>query len=616
MSKKTENRFARTVLGRLSSLLTKSHKKRLAGVSSLLFFSALVNVGGIASIVPFMQVLANPEIVQENRYLHFLYTFSNSPDIRFFLILIGIIVLLIFITGNLFMAFSTYVRHMYVQSISSWFTSRLLSGYLKQPYEFFLNRNAAELSKNIFSEVTEVVNNVMTPSMEAVSHGFLSLTIIVLLFIIDPFVALMASLVLGGSYLFIFRIVKKRITRLGKSRVKANRERFRIAAEALGGIKQVKLSSREHDYMNRFSPHSKKFEQAKAKNKIIGEFPKYALEIIAMGGILAIALVLFAIEGTLVGVLPILSLYVVSGYRLMPSLQKFFQAVTRIRGAGASVAILYEDMKTFAEPVDDQEDFPSDIKQDKIQQISFETSITLNKITFAYPNFPTPILADLDLKIEKNTTVGFVGPTGCGKTTLIDILLGLLIPQDGSYTVDKYPIDDSNRRLWQKNMGYVPQDIYLADDTVTSNIAFGVPKAEVDFEAVVSACRIANIDEFIVSELTNGYETVVGERGIRLSGGQRQRMGIARALYHNPELLILDEATSALDSKTELAIMDAIRALTHNKTIIMIAHRITTLRDCDRIYVLDRGNIIDSGTYLELSTRNEHFKEYHKTEKH
>lgn len=608
------NKFSNTVLGRLLSLLTRAHKNKLVIVSGLLFSSALVNVGGIASIVPFMQVLANPEIVYENHYLQALYTFSNSPDIRFFLIFMGILVLLIFIFGNLFMAFSTYVRHMFVQSISSWFTSRLLSGYLKQPYEFFLNRNTAELSKNIFSEVTQVVNNVMTPSMEAVSHGFLSLTIVVLLFVIDPFVALMATLVLGGSYLIIFKLVKMKITRLGKSRVKANRERFRIAAEALGGIKQVKLSSREQDYMNRFSPQSKKFEQAKAKNKIIGEFPKYALEIIAMGGILTIALVLFAIEGTLVGVLPILSLYVVSGYRLMPSLQKFFQAVTKIRGAGASVAILYEDMKTFAQPVDEQDDFPSNNELADIQQVSFESTITLNKITYAYPNYSTPILTDLDLRIEKNTTVGFIGPTGCGKTTLIDVLLGLLIPQHGSYFVDDRLIDESNRRSWQKNMGYVPQDIYLADDTVTSNIAFGVPKSEIDFNAVVSACKIANIDEFIVNELSNGYETVVGDRGIRLSGGQRQRIGIARALYHNPELLILDEATSALDSKTELAIMDAIRALTHNKTIIMIAHRITTLRDCDKIYVLERGKIIDSGTFFELGTRNEHFKEYHKTQ--
>ena len=599
-----------TTLGKLWSLFPRLHKKRFFLVAGVLFASALANVGGIASIMPFMRVLADPQVVKEHETFVQVWELFGRPELSTFLLLTGIGVLAMFVFANLFMTASIYVQHMFVQSVATWFTSRLMRGYLEQPYEFYLNHNGAELSKNVFTEVQQVVNGVMRPAIEVAAKGTMAVVILAFLIAVDPPVAFIAIAVLGGGYTLIFRVVKKRLTRLGKKRVEANRHRFRIAAEAFGGIKQVKLAGREGDYMARFHPQVRTFEKAKAKTQIIGKVPKFLLEILALGGILAIALVLFAAEGTVAGVLPVLSLYAVAGYRLMPALQQMFQGISKMRSAGPSVDILYEDMKSLEieEEKKSRSAQSGEKRQEAAPEITFHEAIQLRNIHFHYPNTDDRVIEGLDLDIEKNTTVGFVGPTGCGKTTLIDIILGLLSPQQGRYFVDDTLLKNGGIRVWQKQLGYVPQDIYLADDTVTRNVALGVPEAELDKEAVRRACRIANVDDFIQSELEKGYETVVGERGIRLSGGQRQRIGIARALYHDPQVLILDEATSALDGRTEGAIMDAIHTLAHKKTIVMIAHRLTTLRDCDVIYVMEGGRFLDSGTYEELKERNEVFR--------
>jgi len=615
-------------IAKLWALLPRKYKKRFFLLALVLFISALANIGGVASIMPFMRVLSDPQVVKESELFRSAWELVGSPELSGFLLFVGIGVLFMFIGANLIMAFSIYVQQMFIHSTATWFINRLMRGYLEQPYEFFLNHNGAELSKNIFSEVGQVIGGVMTPSVQALAKGLISLAILAFLVAVDPVVALIAVAVLGGGYAGIFYFVKNMLSRLGKRRVEANRQRFRIASEAFGGIKQHKLSGREGDYMRRFSPHVRIFEMARAKTSIIGQLPKFAIEIIALGGILSIALFLFAVEESVAGVLPVLTLYAVAGYRLMPALQTLFQSVSRIRSAGASVDVLWEDMKNLSieDPAERSkeksdrlrkeesaekppQEYPSGMNENAAaESLPFDGEIRLENIHFHYPGTDSQVIKRVDLTIEKNTTVGFVGPTGCGKTTLIDIILGLLSPQEGCYLVDGKAIEDGALKTWQERLGYVPQDIYLADDTVSRNVALGVPEAELDEAAVRRACGIAKIDEFVRTELSQGYETVVGERGIRLSGGQRQRIGIARALYHDPEVLILDEATSALDGQTEGAIMDAIHTLSHKKTIVMIAHRLTTLRDCDVIYVMEKGEFVDRGSYDELKGRNDVFQ--------
>jgi ABC-type multidrug transport system fused ATPase/permease subunit len=296
--------------------------------------------------------------------------------------------------------------------------------------------------------------------------------------------------------------------------------------------------------------------------------------------------------------LPIVALYAFVGYRLMPALQQIYGAVTYLRFAGPAINILHADLISLHK-IDSQEA--------NVKPMIFNQAITLTNIVYSYPNAPQSTLKGINLSIPARSTIAFVGTTGSGKTTSVDVILGLLEPQEGSLKVDGQVISDANRRQWQSTIGYVPQQIYLSDDTVVANIAFGVSLKDVDLKAVERAAMVANLHDFVTNTLPQGYSTKVGERGVRLSGGQRQRIGIARALYHNPQVLILDEATSALDGLTEQAVMDAVNNLGHEMTIILIAHRLSTVRQCDQIFVLESGKVGAAGTYEELISSSQHF---------
>jgi ABC-type multidrug transport system fused ATPase/permease subunit len=336
------------------------------------------------------------------------------------------------------------------------------------------------------------------------------------------------------------------------------------------------------------------------KNEIISEIPKYIMETIAIGGILCVIIVMVHGGSEMEEYLPVLTIYAFGAYRLLPSLQKIFRAVSNIKYHFKILDNLNKDYNLLPKG--------SPLESDDAPRMQFEREIKLENIVFAYPNSNKDIIKNQNLVIKNNTSVALVGSTGCGKTTFIDIILGLLEAQSGTICVDGVKIDDANRKKWQKNLGYVPQSIYLTDDTIRNNIAFGIDPKKIDDRAVIQAAKIANIHDFVADELSEGYNTIIGERGIRLSGGQRQRIGIARAVYHDPSVLILDEATSALDSLTETAIMDAIKNLSHKKTIIMIAHRITTVKGCDVIYLMDKGIIVDYGHYNDLYQRNDSFR--------
>jgi len=370
-------------------------------------------------------------------------------------------------------------------------------------------------------------------------------------------------------------------------------------SEAFGGIKEVKLGGLEQPTLSRFDAAAKRFAGTQLTAQVVALLPRFALEIIAFGGILGLVLFLMHRSAGLQAVLPIIALYALAGYRLLPALQMAYDQATKLRFSGAGLDRLHKDLTTHRiEPVKDASTgtvFP-------------QRQISLAGVTFSYPNAERHALEDIYLEIPARSTVGLVGKTGSGKTTAVDIMLGLLRPQSGTMTVDDVVVTPQNCRAWQKSLGYVPQQIFLADESVAANIAFGVPDKAIDRNAVERAAKIANLHQFIVDELPAGYETIVGERGIRLSGGQRQRIGIARALYHEPRVLILDEATSALDNLTEQAVMDAVHNLSGEITIILIAHRLSTVRECDRIFVLELGRLVGSGTFDELKAGNERFR--------
>lgn len=569
----------------------------------LLFFptviSALMNVIGIAFVVPFIAIINNPRVIQTNQKIALVYHKLHFTSAHHFLLLLGIVVLATLIIGNSISAVSAWLTLRFTNLRSFTFSKRLLEKYLQQPYAYFLNKNSAVLTKNILSEVDLVVSHVLQYGFEALTKSVAMFLIAVLLFVVNPLMALVISVVLGGAYVFIYAIVRKRLARVSNAHVEASEQRYRITQEAFGGIKEIKLQHCEHIFLNSFDKPARQFASHEASAQIIANFPRYLLEVLAFGGILIIALCLLALHQHSDHIMPLLALYAMAGYRLLPGLQSIFGALTSVRAYASALSILHRDLT--------EKSKHAMIKTDTTPVI-FSNTLSLKNIYFHYPQSNQIILNHLNLSIAAGESIGVVGETGAGKTTLVDILLGLLTPTAGVIEVDGIAITPEKNRAWQQNLGYVPQHIYLADDTIASNIAFGVDVKNIDMTRVTMAAKMAAIHTFIETELPDGYETTIGERGIRLSGGQRQRLGIARALYRDPAILIFDEATSALDSVTETQIMQAIYGLSRKKTLIIIAHRISTLMDCNKIIVLEKGTVQAIGTYHTLAIQNESFQ--------
>ncbi len=589
-------------LKKVLRLFTAKDRRKFILLLFVNITSSFVGLAGIASIMPFVALVSNPESVFKNKYLSMAYHYFKFTDLHSFIIFSGVSILIIFVFSNIVLAYSLWFNIGFTRRVSFNLTKTLFSYYISQEYEFFLKRNSSDLVKNIFSEVGHVINHVIKHGVELISKGILSFFIVVFLVFMSPSAAFLVVAVLGGMYALIYIFIRKRITKSGVDRVKTNKDRFTAANEAFGGIKDVKLLGKESVYLTRFSNAAFGYESTLAVVQVLSHIPKYALETIAFGGMLLLVISLFMINGDLENVLPLIALYTFAGYRLMPSLEIVFKAFASIRGSSASLNLLYKEIeKSKADHV------PVSDKPDK-SRISFNEKLDLKNIVFYYKGFDKSIINDISLSVKANSAIGFVGHTGSGKTTTVDIILGLLKPRSGELLVDGVPVVEENMRSWQNQMGYVPQHIYLADDTITRNIAFGIPDSEIDMDAVIRAAGIANIKSFIESDLPEKYNTVVGERGVRLSGGQRQRIGIARALYHDPSVLVFDEATSALDNLTEAAVMDAIDNIMGTKTIIIIAHRITTVKKCDTIYYMEKGSIIAQGTYDELIATSEEFR--------
>ncbi len=477
---------------------------------------------------------------------------------------------------------------------------KMLRTYLFKPYVFFLGQNTAGLSKNILGEVKQTVTGFLVAGMNLVARSVVAISVMILLLVVDPLLAVMTLGFLGAAYGGTFLLVQRGMAQAGRNRSQADRERFKAAAEALAGAKEIKLLGLESPFLKRYERPSRRFSRAMARQQLISVMPRYAFETIAFGGMLIIVLYLLVKGESIVALLPTLGVYAFASYRLLPALQGIFAALTDLRFSVASIEVLYEDLETSAHaaPVDRR----------KVEALPARRMLSLEDVNFSYPGTRHPVVEGLDLDIAANTTVALVGSTGAGKTTVVDLLLGLLRPSSGALVVDGVSVTDERLAAWQKNLGYVPQVIYLSDDTVAGNIAFGVPERDIDMAAVERAARAANIHDFIASELPNGYATEVGERGVRLSGGQRQRLGIARALFHDPDVLVLDEATSALDNVTEESIFHSVREIGRSKTVIMIAHRLSTVRSADVIFVLERGRVVARGTYQELLASSPEFR--------
>jgi len=581
------------------SLLDPNEKKHAAFLLCIILLSAIFDVIGVASIMPFIAVLANQQLIENNSILNSAYAFFNFKSKKDFLFVLGILVFFVLIFSLSIKALSNYLQTRFALMREYSIGKKLVQGYLNQPYEWFLNRHSADLSKTVLSEVASVVHGGMLPILTLLAQSALALMLLILLLIVDTGLALTVALVLGLSYAIVFKRMAGLLKKLGEDGVKANQLRYKTVAEAFGAAKEIKLAALEGTYIQRFSVPAEIYANGQSTAQVIAQLPRFVLEVIAFGGMLLVILYLMARSGGFVDAIPIVALYAFAGYRLMPALQQIYGSLTNLRYIGPALNNLCNELSNLSVFFD---------KSESIEALEFQGDMRLEKVYYTYPGAHRPALNNISLCISAKTTVGIVGATGSGKTTAVDLILGLLEPQAGVLTVDGRVIDSSNRILWQRLIGYVPQQIYLSDDSIEANIAFGVNQDTIDKDAVRRAATIANLHHFISNELSSGYQTLVGERGVRLSGGQRQRIGIARALYHNPKILIMDEATSALDNLTEQAVMDAVSNLNHEITIILIAHRLTTVRECDQIFLLDRGTVKAIGKYDELIAASDEFR--------
>ncbi len=590
------------ILKKLLTLLTPPERNRASILMGMILVMAFLDMLGVASILPFMAVLANPDLVQSNIMLNTAFTTCRHIGIHTpeqFLFILGVLVFLLLVASLTFKALTTYFQTRFALMREYSIGKRLVEGYLHQPYSWFLNRHSADLGKTILSEVGTVIHGGMLPLMTLMAQGTVTLALLILLVIVEPLLALSVGVVLGLAYAGIFLVMSGWLKRLGQERIQANQGRFTAVSEAFGAAKEVKVGGLEQVYIQRFAKPAKIFAKGQATAKVIAQLPRFALEAIAFGGMLLVILYLMTKNGSFAAALPIISLYAFAGYRLMPALQQIYGAFTNLRFATPALDALHQDLVNLQ---------TNDAQHSPTTPLPLTQAITLNQVSYRYPNAPQPELKGINVTIPAYSTIGFVGATGSGKTTTVDVIFRLLEPQEGSLEIDGQPITAANRRQWQSAIGYVPQHIYLTDDTVAANIAFGVKDEDIDQQAIERAAKIANLHEFVITDLPQGYATIVGERGVRLSGGQRQRIGIARALYHKPQVLILDEATSALDNLTEQAVMQAVNNLGHDITIILIAHRLSTVRQCDQIYLLERGQAKAQDTFYGLTENNAQFK--------
>lgn len=583
-----------------------SHKEKINSfiVLMMVIIMGFLETVGVASIMPFIAAITDFSIVEKNKILFTVYTLLNKPEEKVFLFYLGNIVLALVIFSLSFKAITNYMQTKFVVMLEHSIGVRLMQKYLHQPYHWFLNSHSANLGKNILSEVRNVVIQSISPLINLIAQSILVIMILSMLFYVNFYLTFLSILILGTSYLIVFKLTTRKLGKLGHESILANKLRFWTLNDAFSAIKQVKTSELENVYLKRFIKPSKIYVGSQTTSNLIAQIPRYILEAVIFGGLLTVLMYLIKSTGSLEKSLPTISLFAFAGYKLTPSMQQIFAAISNLKFSSPALTNLSSNLSKLKIKNNNLE---------KIKEIKFTKSITLKNVFYSFPNSTIQTINKVNLKIDAKSTVGIVGITGSGKTTLVDIILGLLKPQKGTLSIDDNVICKENIKSWKKIIGYVPQEIYLSDESIAANIAFGIEYNKINYLRLKFAARIANLHNFITRSLPKGYSTIIGERGIRLSGGQRQRIGLARALYHKPKVLILDEATSSLDNMTEKLIMKEIKKLNHKITIIIIAHRLSTVRRCDKIFLLDKGKIKLSGTFEKLKLKSKIFNTMTKT---
>ena len=555
---------------------------KLAAIFSLSLAQALFQVVGITSIFPFLAIAADPERIRRSHFgTQFLSLFPPMED-RQLLLIAGIIAIVALLLSNAVNLVSEYARTRYTQDFGHWLRVRLLRRMASQPYTYFLQRNSGDLLKKILGDVANYTNGVLLPLLDSVARVLTALLLLATLFLVQPVIAISAAVILGGFYAITFQLLTRKRREVNENLKTHVGGQFREAQQMLGAIKPVKVHRAEEHFLSRFAIHSAVVARMNAWLPVFSNSARYIVEPLAFGGLVVAVLLLAAKGRDFSDILPNLGVMALAGYRLLPSLQLLYGQVTQVSSMRHAVDEVYDEFAT-AETDKSVADTVAAEPVAHATAFVWHNAITLCDVSYRYPDASRPALECISLIIPKNTSVGVIGPTGSGKSTFVDLLLGLYHPTAGEILIDGQLLTPAAVPSWQASIGYVPQDIVLIDDTVARNIAFGLPDENIDQTRLREACAMAQILDFIETELRDGFDTNVGERGVRLSGGQRQRIGLARALYRRPSLLILDEATSALDVATEAKLLEALSSLTGKLTMVVAAHRHSAVANCDQL---------------------------------
>lgn len=591
------------LLKELFTLLTPSQRKRFYVLQILVTLVAIFEIFSVASIIPFMALVADMNQLQEDVFIAQVYQSSGITSETKFMFLMGLCVLTILIISSLISIFTIWKLSMFAFSIGSEISDRLYTFYLRQDWLFHSEGSSAQLTKKIATETVRVTGGILVPLVHLNAKIVLALLMITSIFIYDAKVAIVGAIIFTFTYYTLIMAVKRRLESYGSATTKVMEQRFRLMNEGFGGIKDLLLLGRDYDFIKRFKKTGILLAFSQGSGTALIQAPRYLIELLAFGSlILLILYLLISYDGDLSVILPILTLYAVGAIKLLPAFQQIYQSISVINTNTAAFDEIREDLKNIK-----LAELQTLKAKDKHSYLYPKKQLALKNISFTYPNKDKKVLNQINISIPARSIIGIVGPSGAGKSTIIDVLLGLIKPQQGDLVVDDTVIDDHNCRSWQNSIGFVAQNIFLSEGTIAENVAFGISNEEIDLEQVQKALNLASLGEFCET-LSDGIHTKVGERGVQLSGGQRQRIGIARALYHKVEVIVFDEATSSLDGITEKQIMEAIHSFGGNKTIILIAHRLKTVQNCDQIFFIENGEIHDKGTYDELIEKNERFK--------
>jgi ABC-type multidrug transport system fused ATPase/permease subunit len=571
-----------SVIKKIWSLLSVSEHRKGLILLFLMMISTGLEILGIGLIIPTISLLTNTNLIEKFPILQPFLEFIGNPD-QATLVIYGMLSLVfIYALKNLFLAFFAWVQAKYTFDIQIRLSQYLFELYLRRPYTFHLQRNSAQLFRNITGEVGMFSSGINT-SIMLISEILVMFGISILLIMVEPLGTIIVVSVLGFAGWCFNHISKRHIVRWGEERQYHEGLRIQHLQQGLGGVKDVKILGREFEFLEQYRKHNILSARTAVFQKILQALPRLWLELLAVCGLTTLVLTMLSKGREFDSILPVLAVFTVAGFRIMPSVSRMLNSIQTLRFSLPVIDVLYKEIN-FLVP------FENNLSKDKV---ILRNELNIQKVSYTYPNANKPSLLGVSLKIKQGESIGIIGSSGSGKTTLADLLLGLLTPDEGKVLVDDKDIQCSIR-TWQDQIGYVPQSIYLTDDTLRRNVAFGISNENIDADVVWHAIRAAQLDEF-VKTLPMGLDTIIGEHGVRLSGGQRQRIGIARALYHDPSVLILDEATSALDMQTEHGVMEAVRALKGKKMIIIVAHRLSTVESCDRLYEIEDGRLIQEG---------------------